>query len=181
MRPGAGEFEARLNPPGAGEGARPDLRAEPWRDAEGVGAHTAGRPLAFGRKGAGLPEDWSPNPQQHAACPPAPGPGSAPCERQNSVVRCCGPTQGLWLPRSGEVPDPGRQGRSADQFWKDAAAFLSPAPSLGPCVRPTFEAGAGTPAFWARSVSCRWRHQLWSCGGCEPAEVNRRASPKRWS
>lgn len=67
-----------------------------------------------------------------------------------------------------------RHGRSADQLWKDAAAFLSPTPSLGPCARPMFEAGAGTPAFWARYVSCKWRPQHWSCSGCGLAGVNRR-------
>lgn len=45
--------------------------------------------------------------------------------------------------------------------------------SLGPCVRPTFEAGARTPAFWAGCGSCKRRHQLWSFGGRGPAGVNR--------
>lgn len=36
-----------------------------------------------------------------------PGPGRTPCERQNSVVRRCRTTRGLWLPRSGEVWGPG--------------------------------------------------------------------------
>lgn len=39
--------------------------------------------------------------------PSTPGLGSTPCDRQNSVVRYYRPTQGLWLPRSGEVPGPG--------------------------------------------------------------------------
>ncbi|XP_019604991.2 coiled-coil domain-containing protein 17 isoform X2 [Rhinolophus sinicus] len=36
-----------------------------------------------------------------------PGPGRTPCEGQNSVVRRCRPTRGLWLPRSGEMWGPG--------------------------------------------------------------------------
>lgn len=159
--------------------------AEPaWGRGAGGGARSAGGAAAGASGGAGRerrrrPRSWkaarvlsgrggaSGGPASGPAtpsrgCPTAPGPGSTPCERQNSVVRCYRPTQGLWLPRSGEVRAPGRHGRSADQSRKDAAAFLSPAPSLGPCVRPTFEAGAGTPAFWANYVSCRWRPQHWS-------------------
>lgn len=95
------------------------------------------------------------------------------------MVRCYRQTQGLWLRRSGKIRAPRRaRGKALIGPGKKRFCLLVPY-SLGPCVRPTFEAGAGTPAFWAGCGSYKWRRQLWSFGGRGPAGVNMRGPARR--
>lgn len=57
--------------------------------------------------------------------------------------------------------------RSRGVGWRGGRLFrlgrlLSAASLLGPYVRPTCAVVAGTPEFWTKYGSCKWRRQPWS-------------------